>query len=123
MTGPLWCVDRGPGDALEGFPEGNALQNGCLVRFLLAVETALAVGGEDWQSEQGAGGAGQKAFASGEKWDTSLPVLLPHHSGGHDHLGRQSDSLHRRCPPVLSQPFNRLSMVAMWPTEHTRVPA
>lgn len=52
VTGLLWSAEKGLGDVLEAFPEGKALQTGFLVHFLLAVvEMALAVCGEDWQSE------------------------------------------------------------------------
>lgn len=48
MRGPLQSAEKGPGAALEACPEGKVLQTGFLVHFLLAVEMALAVGGEDW---------------------------------------------------------------------------
>ena len=67
---------------LEAFPEGRALHAGFLGLCPLAVERVLAAGGEDCQSAPGAAGAGQEAFAPGEKRDPSFPGLLPRHSRG-----------------------------------------
>lgn len=68
------------------------------------------MGGEDWWSEPGGGGAGQKPFASGDKRDTSLLVLLPHPSGaGVTQAFRKAE---RRSAPIVPQSYPRLSTIS-----------